>query len=101
MKENNSDLSPLKSNGANLLLVPDYFLETIINRQDKILNLLSNREIDTLNGFITEKKAKEILCKKTTWFWQMRKNGQLSFKKIGQTIYYSLSDINKLLKESH
>jgi len=51
-----------------------------------------------LNGYVTEKQAMERINKKTTWFWQMRKCGRLPYKKIGQTNYYSLADINSLLE---
>jgi len=97
MKENDNTIRenhPLKN---NLCLVPDYFLETLINRQDKILQMLEGKINDNLSGFITEKQAMDILKKKSTWFWQMRRDSKLPFKRIGRTIYYSQADISSLL----
>ena len=52
------------------------------------------------NEFLTEKEARELLQKKATWFWQMRKDGLLPFRKIGKSIYYSKKEINHLLETS-
>jgi predicted DNA-binding transcriptional regulator AlpA len=41
-----------------------------------------------------------FLQKKTTWFWQMRKDGLLPCRKIGKSIYYSKKEINQLLETS-
>lgn len=83
-----------------LSIVPDSFLENLIEKQDQIINLLKTTESVTQNDFIIEKEAREILHKKTTWFWQMRKNGVLPFRKIGKSIYYSKKEINQLLETS-
>ena len=83
-----------------LSIVPDSFLEKLNEKQDQIINLLKTTEYVTQNEFLTEKEAREILHKKTTWFWQMRKNGVLPFRKIGKSIYYSKKEINQLLETS-
>ena len=54
-------------------------------------------DITTTNGFVTEKQAKKILSKSTTWFWEMRTNGKLPYKKLGATVYYKLDDVKSLL----
>lgn len=84
----------------NLTIVSEDFLEQINEKQDKILNLLQDGIPLTQNDFITESQAKGILQKKSTWFWQMRKNGLLPFRKIGKSIYYSKTEINLLLENS-
>lgn len=83
-----------------LSIVPDSFLEKLNEKQDQIINLLKTTESENQNQFLTEKEARGILQKKTTWFWQMRKNGVLPFRKIGKSIYYSKKEINQLLETS-
>ena len=60
-----------------LSLVPEELLDEIKSKQDKIISLLENGQLITQNEFITESQAKEILQKKSTWFWQMIKIGNL------------------------
>ena len=83
-----------------LTIVSENFLESINEKQDKIISLLQEGKLGTQNDFITENEAKERLHKKSTWFWQMRKNGMLPYRKIGKSIYYSITEINQLLENS-
>ena len=62
-------------------------------------NPIADSENNTINGYITEKQAKEILKKRTTWFWDQRKKGILPYKKLGATVYYKEEDIYKLLEK--
>jgi len=97
MKENNSSqLLPDRSK-INLIIIPDDLLTSLINKQNQILDLLADKQPIGVNGFVTEKKAMELINKKVTWFWQMRKNCKLPYKTIGRTVYYSLKDLNSLL----
>jgi hypothetical protein len=80
-------------------LVSDEVLDEIKNNQLKILSLFEASKKDQLTDYITENQAKELLKKKSTWFWQMRKSGQLKFSKIGKAIYYSKQDIIKLFEK--
>jgi hypothetical protein len=97
MNTNNfPDTGPPSKN--TFCFIPEDILETIVAKQDKILELLEAKKDVSLNGFISERQAMEAINKKATWFWQARKMGKLPFKKIGKTIYYSLSDINALLE---
>jgi hypothetical protein len=98
MKENKSTPNEFNNIKGGVYFIPEEILDGLVAKQDRILELLEAKKEAFLNGFITEKKASELINKKSTWFWQMRKTGQLSFKKIGQTIYYSLDDINQLLQ---
>lgn len=79
-------------------LVPEDFLKEIKSNQEKIIALISKE--DQSSDYITEKQAREIFKRKSTWFWQMRKQHLLPFTKIGKTIYYSKSDIKKTF-ENH
>lgn len=83
-----------------LSIVPDSFLEKLNEKQDQIIKLLKTNESVSQNEFLTEKEARELLQKKSTWFWQMRKNGVLPFRKIGKSIYYSKKEIIQLLETS-
>ena len=83
-----------------LSIVPDSFLDKLSEKQDQIIDLLKSSDKLSQNEFLTEKEARELLQKKTTWFWQMRKDGLLPFRKIGKSIYYSKKEINQLLENS-
>jgi hypothetical protein len=81
-------------------LVSDDVLDEIKNNQLKILAFFEQSHKDQLTDYITESQAKELLKKKATWFWQMRKSGQLHYSKIGKAIYYAKSDIIKLFEKN-
>ena len=49
-----------------------------------------------INGYISEKDAKEMTGRKTTWFWERRKSGKLPHKKLGATVYYKMDDLELL-----
>jgi hypothetical protein len=51
------------------------------------------------NDYVTEKEARAIFQRQSTWFWQMRKEGKLPFSKVGKTIYYSKIDIKTLFDQ--
>jgi hypothetical protein len=83
-----------------LSLIQNDVLEEIKNNQLKILAIFENSQKVQLTDYITETEAKELLKKKATWFWQMRKSGQLQYSKIGKAIYYAKSDIIKLFEKN-
>jgi lipoate-protein ligase B len=97
MKENKLFQSVPEKSNVNFTVIPDDILASLIYKQDQIIELLVEKKPAALNGFVTEKKAMELVNKKVTWFWQMRRSGKLAFKTIGRTVYYSLEDINALL----
>ncbi len=96
MKTNNSNADYINSPGLKLSIVPEEVLKTILATQTKILDIVSNKPPSGLKDFVTEKRAMEMLNKKSTWFWQMRKSGKLKSSKIGQTNYYLIEDILSL-----
>jgi hypothetical protein len=65
-----------------LTVISEDFLEAINEKQDKIISLLQDGNLGSQNDFITENEAKELLHKKSTWFWQMRKDKILPFEKL-------------------
>ncbi len=79
-------------------MLPEEFFDNMLARQDRILEFIDSMNKPGLNGYITEAQAAQLLNKKTTWFWMMRKEGKLPFKKIGRTSYYSAEDIRSLLE---
>jgi hypothetical protein len=93
MKSNNSDVQKDDKLQTTFSVVPLDFLESIIGTQKEILKIIQPTELYSINGYLTEKKARELINKRATWFWQKRKSGQLPFKKIGSTIYYLEKDI--------
>jgi len=83
-----------------LTIIPEDFLTALKENQDKILNLLESKGQISKTQFITEKEAKDLFQRKSTWFWQMRKDGLLPYSKIGKSIYYSIKDLNSLLEKN-
>jgi len=98
MKQTNLKRDIPQRNNTPIFLIPEDILDTLVAKQDRILELLEAKRDATLAGYVTEKIASTTINKKTTWFWQMRKTGRLSYKKIGKTSYYLLSDIYSLLQ---
>ena len=82
-----------------VFMIPEDFLESIKQNQEKILEALNLQSDKSNNGYVTEKEAMKLLNKKSTWLWQMRRAGKILSKKIGQTTYYSLESINSLFKK--
>lgn len=90
-----------------LVIIPKEQLDSIQKNQEQILQILQNNsprkvpEDSLVRGkYMPEPKAKELLGRGTTWFWQMRKTGQLRFTKVGNKIYYHVDDIEKLFNEN-
>lgn len=84
----------------SIIIVPEEFLKSIKEKQDMILSLLQSKDLVKLSEFITEKESMKLFNKKSTWFWEMRKNRLLPYSKIGRTIYYSRVDLNALLEKN-
>lgn len=51
----------------------------------------------SLEEWITEKEAQDVLGKKATSLWSHRKNGELVYTKIGKKTYYSRESVMALL----
>ncbi len=74
----------------------DEIMQTLIDLRNQ-KSIVSN-PISILPDFISEKEAIELLGRKTTWFFNMRKSGALRFRKLGSKVYYPVVEIQKLLK---
>jgi hypothetical protein len=101
MKANETNQN--EKNEESYFIVPKAFLQAIADSNRKILSFLENTNpnpINSIGDYISEREAKKLLNKKTTWFWNMRKNGKLAFSKMGGTNFYSKSDIIKLLEST-
>ena len=66
-------------------------LEKLENIEQKLEKPLS------VNDYISEREAKKMLTRGTTWFWEQRKKG-LPFFKLGAEVYYKKSDLLILMK---
>lgn len=79
-------------------------LNDIKNGQEKILGELEslasiNRNAKIAIDYLTEKEAGEILNKKSTWFFNMRKSGMLPYSKVGGKVFYDKRSIVALLEK--
>jgi len=63
-------------------------LEDIDKRLDKPL---------TVDDYVSERDAKKMLQRGTTWFWEKRNQG-LPFFKLGAEVYYKISDLLTLFQ---
>jgi len=91
------------ANIHNLVLVP----ETVINELVEGIRELRSREYYTnttspinLKDWITEKDTQKLLGKKTTTLYNLRRQGKLVSTKNGNTTYYSMESIMKLLDDN-
>lgn len=76
-------------------------LEEINEKLDLLIESMKSRPSQKEIGeYIEEKEAQKLLGRGTTWFWQMRKSGRLSFSRINRKVYYSKRDIVALLNEN-
>jgi hypothetical protein len=51
----------------------------------------------TVNDYVSERDAKEMLKRGTTWFWEKRNQG-LPWFKLGAEVYYKKSDLLTLIQ---
>jgi hypothetical protein len=99
MNDSKLKTEEIKKASSPFYMIPEEFLDSMLSRQDRILEFIGSMDKTGLNGYITEKQAGEILNKKSTWFWKMRRSRRLPYKKIGSTIYYLSSDIKGLFEK--
>jgi hypothetical protein len=53
-----------------------------------------------LGEFISEKDARKLLDRKTTWFYEQRRSGLLPYSKVGSKVYYKRNDLFNLMKNN-
>ncbi len=88
-------------NEQGFVMVPYERLEAIEKMLSEILALSQSKKgigSESLNH-ITEKEAMKLVGKKGTWFWLMRRSGQLKFTKVGSKVFYSVDELQKLVSE--
>jgi hypothetical protein len=52
----------------------------------------------TVDDYVSERDAKKMFKRGTTWFWEKRNQGLPSFK-VGGEVYYMKSDLLSLIKD--
>lgn len=96
-----NSLSNRTESSKSLVLVPQEFLESIAEQQQRILEVLERSIPSSLTGdHIPEHEARQSLGKGSTWFWEQRKSGALPYTKVGGKVYYRRSDLAKLFNQS-
>ena len=95
MLKNNKSHEP-----TNLVVVPAQLVDEIKQLlNDLKVNQSSKSDSTPVFGeFISEKDARKLLDRKTTWFYEQRRSGRLPYSKVGSKVYYRLIDIHKLLE---
>lgn len=81
-------------------MLPQKDVEEIRDTLKDIQGKLSGKSSkeNTLGDYISEKEAQELLNRKTTWFWQKRKTGELIGKKAGNQWFYKMTDIQSFIE---
>ena len=85
---------------TRLVIVPYEKLDDLMQKVNKISEAIvqAKPERNVLGDYISEKQAKELLSKGTTWFWNKRKSGELTGRKAGNQWYYRKSDIQRFIE---
>ena len=71
-------------------------MNQILKKLEDIHEKLEKRPT-SVNDYISERDAKKLLARGTTWFWEQRKMG-LTFFKLGAEVYYLRSDLLTLIQ---
>ena len=86
---------------GSLFITPKAFLDSLSDKVNKILAYIeSSPDRNQVGDYITEPEAQKLLGRKTTWFWSLRTRGLLSYAKVGNKVFYSRKDIEKLLENN-
>jgi hypothetical protein len=80
---------------TQMAFVPYDKMEELLQKIDHLSQTILNTQGGKapLGDFISEKEAKELLGKGTTWFWNKRQSGELTGRKAGNKWYYKRSEI--------
>ena len=70
------------------------------NLLSTIKNIIADRPIDTQKKWIKTKELEELFGISQGKQQQLRNEGVLPFTRIGQTVYYLLSDIEEILEKN-
>jgi hypothetical protein len=81
------------------VMVSEESWQQLISKLDAIESSLGTKASRSPIGeYVTEKEAKQILGKSTTWFWNKRKSRELRGKKSGNVWYYKIRDLQKFIE---
>jgi hypothetical protein len=79
--------------------VPKEFWEELMQKLDILLE--NKQEMSgKLVDFYDEAEVKEILGKKTTAMWELKKSGRLPYYKVGNKTYYKKEHIMTFIENS-
>ncbi len=87
----------------SLVLVPVQLVDEIKQLLNEI-KVNQNDEIKAntlLGGFISEKEARKLIGRKTTWFYEQRRSGRLPYSKVGSKVFYRSDDVYNLISSTH
>jgi len=52
----------------------------------------------SIDDYVSELEAKQLLGRGTTWFWERRRLGELPYTTLGKQVYYLRKDLVKYLE---
>ena len=86
----------------SLVLVPVQLVDEIKQLLSEIRGTqYSDTTTDSILGeFISEKEARKLLGRKTTWFYEQRRSGRLPYSKVGSKVFYKREDLVSLLNNN-
>lgn len=95
---NNKDFQEQQS----LVLVPVQLVDEIkqLLNEIKVKQTADSKPDLVLGGFISEKEARKLLGRKTTWFYEQRRSGRLPYSKVGSKVFYNTEDLLGLLNKN-
>ena len=53
----------------------------------------------SIDDYVSELEAKQLLGRGTTWFWERRRSGELPYTRLGVQVYYLRKDLVKYLED--
>jgi hypothetical protein len=83
-------------------MIPDKILNDLAEMAKNFNKLAGKVKLDNnsqLGDWITESEAQKMLGRKTTWFYNMRKSGELTGRKRGNKWWYAISEILKFIEK--
>ncbi len=97
MIKNNNSQEP-----TNLVVVPAQLVDEIkqLLNDLKLQKSSQTESVAMLGEFISEKDARKLLDRKTTWFYEQRRSGLLPYSKVGSKVYYKRNDLYNLMKNN-
>lgn len=86
------------------VMIPRKELNTITELLRQVLEKVSTQPSNDISinpEYVDEKEACIIFKRKTTWFWDKRKSGELPFSKVLGKNYYKRSDILAMFDDNY